>query len=116
MMKFNVPKLISRRERRLAWLVALSADAIQILALPLFSAGGASPFDAVTDVAAGVLLSKLLGWHWAFLPAAIAELVPGLDLFPTWTAAVLFVMRHRRTEIEAEVVHTTPVAPRSLNP
>jgi len=116
-MKFNVPKVISRRDRRMAWLVAISADAIQILALPLFSAGGASPFDAATDIAAGIVLCKLLGWHWAFLPAAIAELVPGLDLFPTWTAALLYVLRHRRHEVEAEVVHSGPATlPRSLNP
>src|SRR3954452_19223180 len=110
MWKFNVPKIVSRRDRGLAWLVALSADAIQILALPLFSAGAVSPFDAMTDIAAAVLLCKLLGWHWAFLPAIVAELVPGLDLFPTWTAAMLYVMRNRRVEIEAEVV--PPSAPR----
>ena len=117
MLKLNVPKIISRRERRLAWFVALSADAIQILGLPLFSAGAASPFDAATDVAAAILLCKLLGWHWAFLPAAIAELVPGLDLFPTWTAALLYVLRNRRHEFEVEVAHgTSPAEPRSLNP
>jgi len=35
----------------------------------------------------------LLGWHPLFLPAFLAKLVPGLDLVPTWTGAVLFVTR-----------------------
>ena len=37
------------------------------------------------------LPSWLLGFHWAFLPAAVAEVVPVVDLAPTWTAAVLIV-------------------------
>src|SRR6185436_1223421 len=81
MLKFDVPKMISKRERRLAWLVALTADAIQFVALPLFAAGGASPLDSATDIAAAAILCKLLGWHWAFLPAVVAELIPGLNLF-----------------------------------
>jgi hypothetical protein len=36
-------------------------------------------------------MTKLLGWHWAFLPTFAAELIPGLDLVPTWTAAVFYV-------------------------
>jgi len=35
---------------RLAWLVAIAADAIQIVALPLFVSGGLSPVDVVLDV------------------------------------------------------------------
>jgi hypothetical protein len=35
----------------------------------------------------------LLGWHWAFVPSFLAELVPGLDLVPTWTLAVLIATR-----------------------
>jgi len=38
----------------------------------------------------------LLGWHVAFLPAFVVELLPVADLFPTWTIAVLYVTRARR--------------------
>jgi hypothetical protein len=38
----------------------------------------------------------LVGWHWAFLPSFVAELVPGLDIFPSWTAAVWFATRGRK--------------------
>lgn len=83
----------SRRGRRIAWAVALAADALQWVFLPLFWAGAASPFDDVLDLAVGFLLWRLLGWHWALLPALIAELIPGLDLVPTWTAAVWLATR-----------------------
>jgi len=82
-------------EHRMAWLVAMSVDAIQIAALPLFAAGGISPADTVLDVLAAAILIRLPGFHWAFLPSLLVELAPGFDLFPTWTAAVYFVTRKR---------------------
>ena len=88
-------QLFKSREIRFAWLVAIAADGIQILLLPLFIAGALSPADTLIDLAVALTLSRLLGWHWAFLPSLLAELVPGLDLFPTWTAAVLYVTWQR---------------------
>jgi hypothetical protein len=64
--------------------------------LPLFSPGGVSPFDAGLDLVVSVLLVRTCGWHWAFLPALVAELLPGVDLVPTWTAAVWIATRGRR--------------------
>jgi len=90
-------------ELRLAWLVALAADGIQILLLPLFVAGGFSPADAVIDIVAAVTLSRLLGWHWAFVPTLLAELLPGFDLFPTWTAAVFYVSSQRARSPQGDV-------------
>ena len=69
------------------------ADAIQIALFPLFAEGALSPLDDLLDIAVAWLLTKLLGWHWVFLPSFIAELVPGLDLVPSWTIAVLYVTR-----------------------
>jgi hypothetical protein len=80
----------------LAWVVALVADFFQIVAFPFFVAGGASPANDALDVVVDAVLIKLLGWHWAFLPSLIAELIPGLDLVPTWTAAVFIATRARR--------------------
>ena len=82
-------------EHRLAWAVAIAADALQIAALPLFVEGGISPADSLLDLIVAFVLIRLLGWHWAFLPTLAAELVPGADLFPTWTAAVWFVTRQQ---------------------
>src|SRR5262249_53615771 len=79
------------REVRLAWAVALAADGIQILLLPLFVGGGVSPADALIDLSAAFVLSKLLGWTGSFSPPGLAELVPGVDFAPPWTSAVAFV-------------------------
>lgn len=81
------------KEVLLAWIVALAADTIQIAGLPLFAEGAISPLDDILDIVTAVLLVRLLGWHWAFLPSLVAELMPGVNLFPTWTAAVWFVTR-----------------------
>jgi len=75
--------------------IALAADGIQIFAIPVFFGGVASSLNAALDLLVGVALVLLLGWHLAFLPSFIAELVPMLDIFPTWTATVLFVTRGR---------------------
>jgi hypothetical protein len=47
-------------------------------------------------VVVAAALIKLLGFHWALLPALAAEAVPALDLAPTWTAAVLLVTRAKK--------------------
>ena len=90
-------RAIRSRDLRVALSVAITADALQIVALPLFASGGFSPADSAVDVAAALILSNVLGWHWAFLPTLLAEVVPAFDLFPTWTAAVLYVAWQRRT-------------------
>jgi hypothetical protein len=66
---------------------------VQLVAFPFFFAGAASPWNDALDLVVGLVLVRLIGWHWAFLPAFLGELVPGLDLVPTWTAAVLFATR-----------------------
>jgi len=85
---------LNSTELRLAWAVAVAADALQIVALPMFAEGAFSPADWLLDIGVAAILVRLLGWHWAFLPSLFAELVPGFDLFPTWTAAVAYVARN----------------------
>lgn len=110
---FDFLKTVRTSEHRLAWLVAIAADTLQIAALPFFAEGGLSPLDTVLDLTVAVVLTKLLGWHWAFLPTLAAEMVPGLDLFPTWTAAVFFVTRQRVRTTEPEILPPGPApAPR----
>jgi hypothetical protein len=84
---------VSRRRIWLARGLALTADFLQIVALPAFGFGLASPLDELLDLAIGVAMIRLLGWHAAFLPTFLAELIPFVDIFPTWTLAVLFVTR-----------------------
>jgi hypothetical protein len=86
-----------------AMILALSADALQVLILPLFSEGALSPADDVLDVIVAAILVRMLGWHWEFLPAFAAELVPGVDLVPFWTLAVVNVYRKwRQRAVPAE--------------
>lgn len=100
-------------EHRFAWAIAICADALQIAAFPFFAEGGVSPADSVLDIIVAFFLIRLLGWHWAFLPSLAAELIPGADLFPTWTAAVWFVTRRQVREGEQEVLPPGPApAPR----
>lgn len=80
----------------MALVVAIAADALQIALLPAFAGGWVSPFSAALDVVVAILLVWLVGPHWAFLPTFVAELVPFVDLVPTWTLAVLVVGRRRR--------------------
>ena len=65
--------------------LAMAADALQIFVFPLFAGGAFSPADDLLDIAVAAVLVRLLGWHWEFLPAFAAELVPGVDLVPFWT-------------------------------
>jgi hypothetical protein len=76
-----------------ARVIAVVADALQLGLVPLFAGGAAEGFDAALDVAVGAAMVALLGWHWAFLPAFAVELVPAVDLAPTWTIAVFLVTR-----------------------
>jgi hypothetical protein len=106
-------KTLKTPEHRLAWMIAILADAVQIGAMPLFAAGAVSPADTVLDILVAALLIRLLGWHWAFLPSLAAELLPGFDLFPTWTAAVFFVTRAQVKPGEPEILPPGPApAPR----
>jgi hypothetical protein len=78
---------------RIAMIVAMIADALQIAVFPLFVEGAASPADDILDVGVGAVLLYLLGWHWEFLPSFMGKLVPGMDLAPFWTLAVANVYR-----------------------
>jgi hypothetical protein len=43
-------------------------------------------------------MTKLLGFHWTFLPSFCIEVIPGLDMLPTWVGCVFFVVRQRKKE------------------
>jgi hypothetical protein len=81
--------------------LAIVADALQLVVFPLFVAGALSPADDLLDVGIGAVLVYLLGWHWEFLPSFFAELIPGVDLVPFWTLAVANVYRKAKRIAEA---------------
>lgn len=75
--------------------IAMAADLVQIGLLPYFAEGIVSPLDAVMDVVVGVVLVWLVGWHIAFVPTFVVEMLPVADLAPTWTLAVFIATRGR---------------------
>ena len=92
----SAPPRRRRSSIALARTLAIVVDAIQIVGLPLFGEGFASPWNDALDLVIAAVMIRLLGFHVAFLPAFLAELVPAFDLFPTWTIAVAYVTRGRR--------------------
>jgi hypothetical protein len=83
--------------------LAIIADALQIIVFPMFVEGAMSPADDVLDFGVAALLVRLLGWHWEFLPSFLVKLVPGVDLVPFWTIAVASVYRKsKRIAVAAE--------------
>lgn len=75
--------------------IAVAADLFQIALAPAVLGGAASPVNDAVDVAVGIALVALVGWHWAFLPTFVSELIPIWDLVPTWTAATWLATQKR---------------------
>jgi hypothetical protein len=86
-------ELSARARFRIALILAVLADALQIFVFPLFAEGVFSPADDLLDIAVALVLVRLVGWHWEFVPSLLAELVPGVDLVPFWTLSVMNVYR-----------------------
>jgi hypothetical protein len=80
---------ISKKRKLVALLVAGAADLTQGVLFPLFIQGAFSPFDWAVDIATTVTLLAVVGFKARLAIAFATELIPGLDLFPTWTALVL---------------------------
>jgi hypothetical protein len=91
---------------RTAMILAIVADALQIVVFPAFVQGAISPADDILDLGVGAAMINLLGWHWEFLPSFLAKLVPGVDLVPFWTLAVANVYRKsKRIAVTTEEGH-----------
>lgn len=94
-----------------AMILAVSADALHLFVMPFFAEGALSPADDVLDVAVAAILVRLLGWHWEFLPAFAAEVIPGVDLVPSWTFAVLNIYRKWQAAFNPESDKVHPALP-----
>ena len=81
-------RAVSKQRKAVAFTIALFADLAQIVLWPVFGGGAASPFDDALDVVVAIVLSFTLGFSPRLAFAFALELVPGADLFPTWTAVV----------------------------
>jgi hypothetical protein len=93
---------------RIAMILAIVADVLQIAILPWVIEGAESPVDDILDLSVGGLLTFLLGWHWEFLPSFAAKLIPGVDLVPLWTLAVANVYRKSRAQVSVSAAAQNP--------
>lgn len=98
----RVGKIVSGRDARLAMAIAIVLDLVQAPAqVATLSGVLALPVEAVDiglDVFAGLLFTRLLGFHWALAPTFLLEALPFVDVAPTWTACVWLVINARKNE------------------
>ena len=78
----------------LAIAAAMAADGVQVLLGPL----GWAFFDEIIDVATMILTCYLIGFHPLLLPTFIVELIPIVDMLPTWTGCVALVVILKRKQ------------------
>jgi hypothetical protein len=86
------PRVLTRGRVRLAYAIAITADAVQLALGPL----GWLMADEVLDVAAMIAISSVIGFHPVLLPTFAVELLPVIDLLPTWTGSVALVVALRK--------------------
>ena len=115
---------ISRAQKSAAIAIAGCADLIQLGLAPFFFEGAMSPFEDVLDFFVALLLMMVCGFRWQFVLAFAMELIPGLDLLPTWTAVVLLIpsgspevgFEVMPNEASSEYGGAPPVQPPALPP
>lgn len=95
----------------LAMAVAVTVDALQIGLGPL---GIITFFDDGLDFLAMAVISWAVGFHPLLLPTFIIELVPLVDMVPTWTGCTMAVLllRKRAESNEASPNHYPEASPK----
>ena len=90
---------------RLAMLLAIIADALQLVIFPAFVAGALSPADDLLDLGIAATMVRLLGWHWEFLPTFFVKFVHSNDPVTYWTITVATVWRMSREAFNASATN-----------
>jgi hypothetical protein len=103
------PKLTKSRIL-MAFAVAVIADGIQI---PITAATDTGVFaipgelaDLLVDFVVMAATTALLGFHWVLLPSLLLEAIPNVDMLPTWTGCVAFVVMQGKNEETAPTEET----------
>ena len=98
--------VLTRQRVRLAYAVAISTDALQLLLGPF----GWAFADELLDVVAMILTWNLIGFHPLLLPSFILEFLPVADMLPTWTGCVAIVATIRKRQ-QAHQTDSPPSLP-----
>jgi hypothetical protein len=85
----RAPNAVSPSRKRVALALAALSDLAQWFFFPATVEGAASPVELAIDGFTALVILLVVGFHWRLAIALLAELVPGVDMFPTWTAVVL---------------------------
>ena len=72
----------------------MATDLLQLLLGPF----GWAFADELLDVAAMILIWRLIGFHVLLLPTVALEFLPIADMLPTWTGCVAIVVALRRRQ------------------
>jgi len=87
-----VPTL-TRPRIALAFAAAIIADIVPWVLGPF----GILWLDEIVDVIAMVVTSAAIGFHPLLLPTFVLEIVPFVDMLPTWTGCVAALVALRRS-------------------
>jgi hypothetical protein len=99
---------ITKNRIMVAYAIAVIAD---MLEFPIAGAEATLVGAPLGEGAAFVLdcivmgaMTKILGFHWMFLPTFCVEVIPGIDLLPTWVGCVAFVVWQRKKQQAPPIV------------
>ena len=85
---------ISSKRVRIAWALAICVDLAQALAAATELSGPLHlAINAGVDVVVMLLMWRLLGFSMLFIPSFVVELLPMVDIAPTWSLAVFAITR-----------------------
>ena len=80
---------LTKNRKRAAFAVAAISDLVQMALFPFFIEGAISPWEVALDIVTALAILFIVGFKWRLAFALAVELVPAVDLFPTWTALVM---------------------------
>jgi hypothetical protein len=92
--------VLTRSRIRTAYAVAVATDVLQFVLGPF----GWAFSDEILDVLALIATTRLLGFHPLLLPTFLLELLPIVDVLPTWTGCVALVvmMKKKQTRMHGD--------------
>jgi hypothetical protein len=88
------PPLATSNRVRLAYTVGVTTDILQFALGPF----GWAFADELLDIAAMIVLWRILGFHPLLLPTFALEFLPLSDMLPTWTGCVALVVALRKKQ------------------
>ncbi len=106
------PAAVPASRKKVAIAIALLADAAQggmFFEMPALSW---LPAD-VMDILVAILMLVLLGFRWRIVFALALEMIPGVQLFPSWTAFIISLptVEGETKKLEAKEAAALPGVP-----